>query len=110
MAEYPDAALRVYAIWFNVIASDDRSGWTEGALTDERVLHIWDEKHILGEWFPQQQSYREHIRGDLAWDIYFLYGAEARWQETPEPLIDSGSPIISKRDELKANMAALLAT
>jgi len=33
----PNAKLKVYAVWFNMLASDDRSRWPQGLFSDPRV-------------------------------------------------------------------------
>ena len=48
------------------------------------------------------------IFGPLAWDIFFLYGPEAVWEDVPAPLITSGSTIIAKRDRLRSGISQLL--
>ena len=47
------------------------------------------------------------IFGPLAWDIFFLYGPEAVWEDVPAPLISSGSTIIAKRDRLLKALSPL---
>ena len=98
----------VYVVWFDVLASDDRSAWDPGLLFDDRVLHYWDSERFLGTWLPQQEEYQEHVFGPLAWDIFFLYGPDARWEETPGPLVSSGSTVISKSGRLEKAVTALL--
>ena len=44
----------------------------------------------------------------LAWDIFFLYGPDARWEEVPLPVVSSGSTIIARKDRLKEFIAQLL--
>ncbi len=48
------------------------------------------------------------IFGPLAWDIFFLYGPEAVWQDVPAPLITSGSTIIAKRERLRNGISQFL--
>ena len=48
------------------------------------------------------------IFGSLAWDIFFLYGPEAVWDDVPAPLITSGSTIIAERDRLRNGISQLL--
>ncbi len=61
-----------------------------------------------GVWLPRQEVYKPVIFGPLAWDIFFLYGPEAVWEEVPVPLITSGSTIIAKRDRLGSGISQLL--
>ena len=104
----PDARLKVYAVWFDVLGSDDRSAWDPGLLTDSRVLQFWDEDREVGKWFPKQEEYAKLTFGPLAWDIYFLYGPDAQWEAVPWPLIVSGHTIISERNNLRENLQKIL--
>ena len=104
----PDADLVVYAVWFDVLAGDDKSAWIPGLFDDPRVVELWDGDRSLGEWFPKQEEYERLIFGPLAWDIYFLYGPEAQWTAVPSPVASSGSTIIGKRSRLEESILPLL--
>ena len=100
--------MRVFVIWFDVLRSDDRSKWDPDIMADPRVVHLWDDERTIGRWFPDQDDYRELIFGSLAWDIYFLYGPEALWENVPSPLVSSGFTIIGKRKALQRELLTLL--
>ncbi len=108
LEKHPDAELDVYAVWFDVLLGDDRSAWNPDLLVDPRVTQYWDSDQTLGTWFPRQEVYKPVIFGPLAWDIFFLYGPEAVWEDVPEPLITSGSTIIAKRDRLRSGISRFL--
>jgi len=93
--------MNVYAIWFDVLAGDARSKWDSTLMNDARVTELWDAAGELGNWFPQQDEYSEIVHGPLAWDIFFLYGEDATWEDVPLPLVESGSTIIASPDKLK---------
>ncbi len=105
LAPYPLAELAVYAVWFNMLPGDDRSRWDDSLLTDDRVIHFWDEPREIGRWYARQGAYPF---GTVAWDIYFLYGPEAVWDEEPEPLVSSGFTVIGQRERLLASITPLL--
>ncbi len=98
----------VYAVWFDVLLGDDRSAWNPNLLVDPRVIQYWDSDRTLGTWFPRQEVYKPMIFGPLAWDIFFLYGPEAVWEDVPAPLVTSGSTIIAKRDRLRSGISQYL--
>ena len=108
METFPDADLKVYAIWFDVLTGDDRSKWDSTLLNDERVTELWDAEGELGDWFPRQDAYSDVVHGPLAWDIFFLYGGDATWEGVPLPLVESGSTIIGSRDKLKESILPLI--
>ena len=103
---YPSADLRVYAVWFNMLPGDDRSQWPSDALTDSRVSEYWDEDRITGQWFAKNLPGNSF--GPIVWDTYFLFGPQAQWEAIPEQLIDSGRPIIAKRNSLRSNVVELI--
>ena len=47
---YPQARLRVYAIWVSKVFGDARHRWDAAGLTDPRVVHLWDAKDVSGAW------------------------------------------------------------
>ena len=92
----PEAELDVYVVWEPMLGA--RRHHADDAMeliSDSRVQHYWNDDFIVGEHF------KDHHFGRTAWDIYFLYGPEAVWQEEPEPLIISGFTVIRKRQALQ---------
>ena len=76
----PEAKIKVYTVWFNVLARDRRSSWSEEHFGDDRVVEFWDGDRLFSPW------YRDHLPGHsktIAWDLYALYGPEARWEKVP---------------------------
>jgi hypothetical protein len=101
--------LRVYAIWFPMIATDARSRWNwfAGVIDDPRVVHLWDENKVIGKWLAEQPDLKG-FDGGVVWDTYLLYGPQARWDLTPSPLISWGYTINNTRGELLKNISPLL--
>ena len=110
----PNADLRVYAVWFSMVPGDSRSEWPPDLLTDARVEHFWDEAKVVGTWYAQRStSMRNRLTpkskwndGEVLWDAYLLYGADARWDEAPGDLILFGRTIIAAHDSLLAEFGA----
>jgi hypothetical protein len=104
LAKHPAPTLRVYAVWLPMVPGDTRRAWESSVLADPRVVHLWDEKRTTGQWFA------EHIGGyrGISWDIYYVYGSEARWDLTPSPLLSKGRPVYRQRDELRTSVLPLL--
>ena len=115
LQKYSAADLRVYAVWFNMVASDSRSKWPAGLLSDNRAIHRWDESKVVGRWFAGQTSgIRSQLApgsawgdGETLWDAYLLYGADARWDDGPTGLIRWGRTIVAGRETLKADFDKL---
>jgi hypothetical protein len=105
--KHPAANLKVYTVWFSMLAGDSRSAWHSGAMPDPRVTNLWDEQRVVSQWLSK------HVEGDggYLWDAYFLYGSDARWENAdsrPSALISSGGTVADKRDQLEASLLPLL--
>jgi hypothetical protein len=106
LEKYPSAKLRVYAIWTNKYLLASRDRWDGGGLADPRVVHLWDERDLSGDWFVENlPSFRG---GD--WDSYLLFGPDAEWTTLPPQLLSSGSTVIGRRDELARSVRTLMFT
>lgn len=100
----PAADIAVYVVWEPTL--DERRDHAEEAtalIEDPRVTQFWNEEFITGQYFSAT------LGGRTAWDIYFLYGPDASWEETPELLISSGFPVYSQRRQLQTDLNNLLA-
>ena len=104
LAKNPSSDLRVYAVWFSMLFGDHRLRWDGAGLTDPRVVHLWDEQKLTGTWFAERV---DHSAG-IAWDVYYLYGPGARWDEEPAPLAGSGRTITARRTQLASSIAPML--
>ena len=115
--KYPHANLKVYAVWFSMMPNDSRGKWSANLLTDSRVIHRWDEPKVVGTWFaPRTEAIRPQLapdsawgKGEVLWDSYLLYGADARWDEAPSGLIHWGRTIVAGRETLKTDFEKLCA-
>ncbi len=96
--------MRVYAIWTVKLTFDARDQWDGGGLSDPRVIHLWDQQDLVGDWFVA------HLPGNQAndWDAYWLFGSTATWTTQPPPLISSGSTVIGEKDALAQGIVPLL--
>jgi hypothetical protein len=99
------ADVRVYAVWFAMLGGDARCEWKLSLMPDIRVRHYWDEYRLIGSWFAKEV---EGFDG-VVWDAYYLYDAEARWDEAPPPSISSGATVIAQREQLQTALLPLLA-
>ena len=104
LEKYPNAPLKVYAIWTNKLFMDSRGQWDAAGLTDPRVVHLWDQADLTGAWLVNDLP---GFRGS-DWDAFALFGADAMWSSQPPALLSSGTTIIGKRDELERAVQTLL--
>lgn len=100
----PAAQLKVYAIWFNMLPGDGRAAWDGGGLADPRVVHLWDEQKVTGNWFASHVTENQGTE----WDAYFLYGPQAAWETEPSSLVSWGNPVIVKHRQLQSDITPLL--
>jgi hypothetical protein len=115
LEKYSNANVRVYAVWFNMLASDERSKWPSTLLTDSRVVHRWDEPKAVGRWYARQVSTMRSALtpgskwsdGEILWDSYLLYGAGAKWDDAPTSLIRWGGTIVAGRETLRQDFERL---
>jgi hypothetical protein len=104
LERYRGAKLRVYVIWTVKLIFDSRDQWDGGGLIDPRVIHLWDQQDVLGDWFV---AHLPDYQGS-DWDAYLLFGPTAIWTAQPPPLISSGSSVIDTKDALASGIAPLL--
>jgi hypothetical protein len=107
LAANPSARLRIFAVWFRIWPTDERSSWPADLLTDPRVIHLWDEKKSVGNWYGSQPE-RTARSGGTAWDAYFAYRADSVWEERPAGLAGWGSPIIRNKEQFARDLRGLL--
>jgi hypothetical protein len=105
LAKQPSTKLKVYAVWFNMMTSDQRSQWPSKLITDSRVIHFWDEKKLLGNWYATFKEFSKGL-GDVVWDAFFVYSSDSRWTDRPSGLIGWGSTIISHKNQLAEAVAS----
>jgi hypothetical protein len=105
LEEHPDSNLKVYVVWFNMLAGDSRTGWDKCAMSDPRAIHLWDEKRLASRAFAGE------VEGASApvWDAYVLYDPKTTWggDDPPQP-ISSGYTVYGAREELEKNISPLL--
>jgi hypothetical protein len=63
-------------------------------LVDHRATHYWDGDRKLGLAVARLLGHG----GTAAWDIFLVYGPDAKWGEAPSAV---GSPVISESEALQ---------
>ena len=83
LAKYQDPDLRVYMVWVPKLRGLERDVASATVQFPEpRSRHFWDAPSVL------VTGYRDTLElSEDAWDIFLLYGPDARWEGTrpPEP-------------------------
>jgi hypothetical protein len=79
LAKIPDPNLRVYVVWLPVLLS---GGWESAArrqasrIPDPRATRYYDPEKRIGVLYG---PILRLARGIPAWDVYMVFGPEARW-------------------------------
>ena len=107
MEKYPKADLKTYVIWFNMVATDTRSGWKPSHIADRRAEHFWDADRSVGKWVAENIKTCKHL-GPIAWDSYYLFDDEATWDEALEPIESCGTPVFRATEDFAKDLEVLL--
>ena len=105
LEKYGTSNLRVYAVWVPFLAGTQQAAdVSQRVLPDPRVVHYWDGAASTSAWFAENVE----LSASPAWDVYYLYGADATWTDVPGPLVSSGGTVIGRSSELSDAVAQLL--
>ncbi len=106
-----DPNLKVYVIWTPILAPDYEVTVKRATtwVPDARATHYWDSDGLLSADYSRLLQLGP---GRKAWDIYFVYGANAEWKGGPSTPYSSMDQIGLGRaldaDALAAELKALL--
>lgn len=110
----PDAALRVYAVFFEMVDDDRGAKYRvdpKQLLDDPRVTTFWDEGKVAGRWFDENVTKLGAREGDpdrIEWDSFVLYGPNAGWEKGPPDHVSWGRPLVQEAGRLGADLEAVL--
>ena len=110
----PVAAIRVYAIFFEIVAGDKGAkdeGEPRELLDDPRVTHFWDERRLSGRWFDENVTRlgkRTGEEGRIEWDTFILYDEKVEWTDEPPRTVSWGRPVIQEKSRLLRDLDATL--
>ncbi len=96
LEKYPSSPVRVYVVWFDMLAGDARQLVDTRVLNDPRVSNFYDPNKTVGSWFSEHMDREKGI----VWDAYLLYGSDASWVSEPGPLLSSGRTVIGSSADL----------
>jgi hypothetical protein len=81
LKDVPNDQVRVYVVWDPIFGGnfDSEAKKLPNSFPDERVSYFKDPNSLAGNlWESVLKTGRE-----IAWDVYLLYGANARWEDKP---------------------------
>jgi hypothetical protein len=86
----------------------DNSGAIDATLlADERVRQYWDADGVTGTRFAASDLGGLGIEG-FVYDVYYVFGPDATWGDGPGPVAGAGRPVVSRVEELLAELRAQL--
>lgn len=109
----PEANLRVYAIFFEMVEGDRGAKFRvnpKELLDDPRVTMFWDDRKVAGHWFDENVTKLGERQGDpnrIEWDSYVLFGPQAQWGEGPPDHVSWGRPLVQEAERLRADLESL---
>jgi hypothetical protein len=99
MQKISDPRLRAYSVWVPKLRGQEKDVPVATRLMrDDRATHYWDEGGSLMRAYTRVLSLPE-----VAWDIYFLYGPEARWDGDLPPKPRFWMHQLGSRDQPRVN-------
>jgi hypothetical protein len=106
----PEADLRVYAIYFEMVA-DDRGAKSRvkptDLLDDPRVTSFWDDRKVAGRWFDENVTKLGEREGNpdrIEWDCFVLFAPQAQWGDRPPDHVSWGRPLAQEAGRLNADL------
>jgi hypothetical protein len=75
--------LKAFVVWTPRYPGDSRAKALKSMklVNDKRALHYWDPDGWLGKHYGKNLKLPAGRK--FAWDVYFVFNAQARWEQTP---------------------------
>jgi len=105
LERYRDPRLRVYVVWVRRWATDARAEVDGAGMVDQRVTHLWDAGHVIGQ--PSLDRLGVDFSG-LDYDFFLLFDRNASWGASPPHPVSSGATVVAESDRLADGAASLL--
>ena len=105
MDDNPEANIQVYAVWFNMLPNEARQRVVLNLIPDLKTTQLSDEQRLAGRFFAENEGFNF---GQIAYDVYYLYGTGAEWDLNPAPLVNSENTILGKKNQLWDDINGLL--
>ncbi len=91
-----------------MLPTDERSPWNASLLNDPRVVNLWDSKLAVSRWVAGAAEFGLDSFGPVVYDVYVLFGRDARWEAKPSGLVAAGLPVIGESSKLASAVKRLL--
>lgn len=104
LKKHPSANIRAYVVWQPWMPTDRREAWDPSIISDPRTIHYWDADLVASKWSAKMPGNDQGVE----WDILYAFGPDAKWENTPAPLVSVGATIYHERDKLSREIEPLL--
>ena len=87
MEKQPNAKVEAFVVWSSQLSGGaDDVPEAATLMRDARARHYWDGDRVLGTIYQTLELGEDRLRGhEPAWDVWLLFGPEARWPPGGEP-------------------------
>ena len=102
LEKHRETKISVYAVWFRELPADFRFVWPSGALDDPRVMNLWDNQKVAGNWYAANLTHRG---SGAEWDTWIIYPPGKVFADAP---LAWGHPIITSREKLRTELEKVL--
>lgn len=89
--KYPGSDLQIYTVWVNQRVTDARDTVDPTLVRGSR--QYWDSEWATGRWLAEKDLGGLGYTGAV-YDVYYLFGEDATWDDVPGPLVVSGGPVV----------------
>ena len=103
----PSRDVQFLVVWVNRGPGGDSDTVDPTLLADPRVAQYWDAEGITGTSFADADLGGLGQKG-FVYDAYYVFGPDATWAEEPGPVAGAGLPVVSRIDQLLAELRAQL--
>ena len=90
----PEIDLKVYVVWHSMSSGGPYTWPIVGLTPDERITEYWDKDQLAGRSFAADlgsnaRDPQSRYNDLVAYDVYYLFGPDARWGEEPPDLLST---------------------
>jgi hypothetical protein len=107
LAAEPSGDVRFYVVWLNQRSTDAADEIDASILDDPRVTQYWDGEGVTGTYFAETDLGGLDYSG-FVYDVYYVFGPDAEWADSPEAPVGAQVPVVSHVDELLADIRGQL--
>lgn len=109
LEDFPDANVRVLAIWEPMLPTDwaRPGGSVLSRLHDTRAIQYWDPDHRFAKELRKRlASDPKHPQpnccedNDIPWDLVAVYSAESKWEESLPLAVFADGPVYRVKQDL----------